>query len=185
MTSLATPFWLILAAASALVTFAVKYEVQALADELAETTKAAASQEHELRVFNAEWAYLNRPDTLAQMNQRFLSLTPIATKQLQTAITDIPLRPPPPPQAPAPAPGEPAAAATSVPVAASTPEAPTIAGARLPGSGLPVTPASLEKPVAAADPAKPSPPAKTVGAARRPPPPRSLDELIARVAAGR
>ena len=43
--------------------------------------------------FDAEWAYLNRPDALAQMNQRYLSLAPIATKQLIANIADIPMRP--------------------------------------------------------------------------------------------
>ena len=128
-----------------------------------------------IRVLDAEWAYLNRPDALAQMNQRFLSLTPIATKQLQTSLTDIPMRPAPPPQ-PAPAP----ARRRSLPAAANS-----VAGcrlharpklrpcrSRLPGSGSPVMPAALEKPAGGSRSAKPSPPAKTVGAARRPPPRR-------------
>ena len=76
--------------------FAVKYEVQGLADQLARNVKQADDTERDIRVLDAEWAYLNRPDALAQMNQRFLSLAPIATKQLRTSLADIPMRPAPP-----------------------------------------------------------------------------------------
>ena len=34
-----------------------------------------------------------QPERLAGLNQQFLSLTPIATKQLQGTIAEIPLRP--------------------------------------------------------------------------------------------
>ncbi len=136
MTRLAPVFWLLLVVSAAVATFAVKYRVQALTDQLAQTTKAADAQERELRVLNAEWAYLNRPETLAQMNQRFLSLEPITTKQLQTAIADIPMRPTPPPApAPvAPAPAAPPAAAALGAVASAEPVRPE---APLPGNSLP------------------------------------------------
>ena len=54
------------------------------------------AEEHEIRVLEAEWAYLTRPETLDAMNRRFLSLAPISTKQLHTTVADIPMRPPPP-----------------------------------------------------------------------------------------
>jgi hypothetical protein len=171
MTRLAPVFWLLLVVSTAVATFAVKYRVQALTDQLAQTTKAADAQERELRVLNAEWAYLNRPETLAQMNQRFLSLEPIATKQLQTAIADIPMRPAPVPAAPAPA--APPAAAALVAVAVAEPAPPevpppgnslpgnSLPGNSLPGNSLPgnspaVTTVSLEQPATAAEAAKPT-----------------------------
>ncbi len=92
MIRLSTLFWLILMSATGFAMFAVKYEVQALADQLAQTTRQAGQADHELRVLDAEWAYLNRPEALAQMNQRYLSLAPIATKQLHTSVADIPMR---------------------------------------------------------------------------------------------
>ncbi|HEY1258321.1 MAG TPA: hypothetical protein VGF34_03670 [Stellaceae bacterium] len=165
MIKLATLFWLVLVTASGLAMFAVKYQVQSLDDRLGDTKKAVAAQERELRVLGAEWAYLNRPAALADMNRRFLSLTPIATKQLQTGVADIAMRPPPPPE-PEPAPPPVVAAATPAP---DTAAAAPLSGARLPGSGLPVTPASLEKP----------------GREPAAPPAKSLDELIARIAAVR
>jgi hypothetical protein len=116
MIRLATLFWLLLVSATGAVMFTVKYQVQALDDALAQTRNAAAQEQHEIRMLTAEWAYLNRPDTLAAMNQRYLSLGPIATRQLQTAIADIPLRPPP---------AAPAAAEVAAAVAAPWPDAPS------------------------------------------------------------
>ncbi len=98
MIKLSALFWLLLVSATGFAMFAIKYEVQAVADQLAQTTKRADDAERDIRVFDAEWAYLNRPDALAQMNQRYLSLAPIATKQLIANIAEIPMRPAPPPR---------------------------------------------------------------------------------------
>ena len=98
MIRLGTLFWLVLVSATGFAMFGVKYQVQALEDELARTNRATAAEEHELRVLEAEWAYLTRPATLEAMNRQFLSLGPIATKQLHATAADIPLRPPPPPR---------------------------------------------------------------------------------------
>src|SRR6201987_2345068 len=103
MIRLGTLFWLVLVSATGFAMFGVKYQVQALEDELARANRATATEEHELRVLEAEWAYLTRPETLEAMNRQFLSLGPIATKQLHTTATDIPLRPPPPEPPPPPA----------------------------------------------------------------------------------
>src|SRR5260370_40356174 len=103
MIRLSTLFWLVLVSATGFAMFGVKYQVQALEDELARTNRATAAEEHELRGLEAEWAYLTRPATLEAMNRQFLSLGPIATKQLHTTAADIPLRPPPPEPPPPPA----------------------------------------------------------------------------------
>ena len=182
MIRLSSMFWLLLAAAAALATFAVKYEVQALDDQLAKSRKATAAEARELRVLDAEWAYLNRPDMLAAMNQRFLSLAAIARRQLQTAIAEIPMRPAPaaPPQA--------APEVGSAPVAT--------VDMRPRGNPLPVAAASLDRPVAPEEMAMASTPAAPQPARMTAPPDpstarfrsvdsRSLDQLIARIAAAR
>ena len=199
MIRLGTLFWLVLVSATGFAMFGVKYQVQALEDELARTNRATASEEHELRVLDAEWAYLTRPATLESMNRQFLSLGPIATKQLHTTAADIPLRPPPPAQ-PLP-PGEPAAvvaAAEPAPAVSTAPNAPEGVPVRAPEPATPQTateppatqsalramPALLEKPAAATQLAK-AIPAK---AAAKPSPPRrakSLDDLIAQIMTGR
>jgi hypothetical protein len=207
MIRLSSLFSVLLVSATALATFAVKYQVQTLDDRLAGARKATASEQRELRVLEAEWAYLNRPDMLAAMNQRFLSLAPITRKQLQTAIADIPMRPAPPPL-PAPAPPT-SPVATTGPVAAVDPapgDAPfgsNLADAPPPANALPVTPVSLDRPAApegaaiASAPGKPILVKASVSPAPRPRPldrrsvggrsldSRSLDRLIAQIAGGR
>ena len=124
MIRLSTVFWLVVVSTAGFAMFAVKYEVQSLADQLARTVRQVDDTERDIRVLDAEWAYLNRPDALAQMNQRFLSLVPIATKHLRTGVADIAMRPAPPPP---PAPVETVAA--DAPVAAAAAPPPTDAGA--------------------------------------------------------
>ena len=203
MIRLSTLFWLVLVSATGFAMFGVKYQVQALEDELARTNRAAAAEEHEMRVLEAEWAYLTRPQTLEAMNRRFLSLGPISTKQLHPTVADLPMRPPPPPApppeeppaivaaaepapapnpAPSPAPSEP----EGVPMRAPEPAASQAAAEPPPTqSALRVMPALLEKPPAAPQLAK-AVPAKA--ATVKPSPPRrakSLDDLIAQIMTSR
>jgi hypothetical protein len=157
MIRLATLFWVLLVSATGAAMFTVKYQVQALDTALTEARKAASQEQREIRMLTAEWAYLNRPDALSEMNQRYLSLVPIATKQLQVAIDEIPLRPP---SAPA---GEVAVAAAS----------PAPAGAR-PAPIVPVAVAATPNVAAGAPRVEPISPAHR---------PDSLDALFARIAA--
>ena len=169
MIKLSTLFWLLLVSTTGFAMFAVKYGVQSLEDELNRIKRAAVAEGHEIRADEAEWAYLTRPETLDEMNRRYLALRSIATKQLRSSFTDIPLRAPAevPNDAPVAAGGEPAAEA-----------APSTA------SAVPVIAASLEKPVGGSETGKPAP-AKAMTKAVTLRRPRSLDELIAQVAAGR
>src|SRR3984893_17458273 len=100
MIRLGTLFWLVLVSATGFAMFGVKYQVQALEDELARTKRATTAEEHEISVLAAERAYLTRPETLEGMNRQLRSLAPISTKQLHTTAADIPLRPSPPAAAP-------------------------------------------------------------------------------------
>jgi hypothetical protein len=208
MIRLGAMFWLVLVSATGFAMFGVKYQVQALEDELARTNRATAAEEHELRVLDAEWAYLTRPETLEAMNRQFLSLGPLVTKQLHTTVSDIPLRPPPP--APPPPPAEPSlaeppaverpavvAAAEPVPAVSAAPSVPEGVPVRAPEPAIPQTaaeppvtqsalramPALLEKP-AAAQLAK-SVPAKAVVKPGSPKRAKSLDDLIAQIMTSR
>ncbi|HMC91465.1 MAG TPA: hypothetical protein VKI45_03300 [Allosphingosinicella sp.] len=193
MIRLGTLFWLVLVSTTAFAMFGVKYQVQALEDELARTNRATAAEEHELRVLDAEWTYLTRPATLEAMNRQFLSLGPIATKQLHATASDIPLRSPPPeppaaePSAivaaaePAPAPSAPEGVQVQAPEPATSQ---TAAEPPVTQSALRAMPALLEKPAVAPQLAK-GLPAK---AAAKPTPPRrakSLDDLIAQIMTSR
>jgi hypothetical protein len=201
MIRLSTLFWLVAVSTAGFAMFAVKYEVQALADELSRTAKQADDTERDIRVLDAEWAYLNRPDALAQMNQRLLSLVPIATKQLRATLTDIPMRPAPPPPPPPPPPAE--SVVADAPVAVVPPsdgppvntevapirpaeaeaQPPTPPEVRTADSGSPVVTIALDTHIAA----QPVKPALVRTAARTSPPRRaaSLDELIAQIAESR
>lgn len=95
MIRLAALFWLALVLISGVAMFKVKYGVQELEDELGRVRKQTVAEQQEIRVLNAEWAYLTQPQRLAELNRRFLSLAPIPVKQLQRGVDDIPLRPPP------------------------------------------------------------------------------------------
>ena len=197
MIRLRTLFWLVLVAATGVAMFGVKYQVQALEDELAGIKQATAAEEHEIRVLDAEWAYLTRPETLEAMNRQFLSLVPISTKQLHTTVADIPMRPPPP--APPPPPAEVAAVVAAAEPAPVTSSAPTSAD-EIPAPGavpakavteppeakstLSVMPALLEKPPTQPQPAKPGP-VKTAARPSTPHHAKSLDDLISRIMASR
>jgi hypothetical protein len=201
MIKLGTLFWLVLVSATGFAMFGVKYQVQALEDELARTNRATAAEEHELRVLEAEWAYLTRPATLEAMNRQFLSLSPIATKQLHTTAADIPLRPPPPAEPPpveppavvaaaepAPATSMPQSAPEGVPVRVPEPATQTAAEPPVTQSALRAMPALLEKPAAAPQLAKAVPvkaAAKPSAPASAPRRAKSLDDLIAQIMTSR
>jgi hypothetical protein len=197
MIRLCTAFWLVVVSATGFAMFAVKYEVQSLADELSRTVKQADDTEKDIRVLDAEWAFLNRPEALANMNRRYLSLGSMATKQLLTTIADVPLRPAPA----SPPPSEEVVAGGLPPVAASTLAAPVVAGAAAepaavamtqlpnlaPQLNLASTPAVTTVAFAGRGAPEPVKPAAVKGPARSSPPhrPQSLDELIAQVTASR
>ncbi len=198
MIRLSALFWLVLVSATGFAMFGVKYEVEGLADEFAQTAKQADDAERDIRVFDAEWAYLNRPDALALMNQRYLSLVPIATKQLVAGVNDIPMRPAPPSPPP---PIQSAAAGAQTSSLQSAPPAPSEPptgqpSESQPAGGQPSSPGrpaqgqvptetvALETPATTPEPAKPL----LIRAAPRPIPPHranSLDELIAQIAESR
>ena len=170
MTKIGAVFWLGVVLASGFTTFQVKHAVQEIDDELTRVRKHAIAEQQEIRVLAAEWTYLNQPERLAELNRAFLQLAPIAPKQLQQRIEDIPLRPPPAPP--------------DVLLAANPPVAEAPAGA-------PPTPAAAIAVAAATGGSAPVPapaPVRAVGAAPvrfAKAMPGSLDALIAQIAEGR
>jgi len=197
MIRLRSLFWLLLVSATGFAMFGVKYQVQALEDELGRINRSAAAEEHEIRVLDAEWAYLTRPQTLEAMNRQFFSLVPTSTRQLRTTVADIPMRPPPPASPPPTVEAATMVAATEpapIPSAAPSPLDQASAPTPLPNnpaaeppqtqSALRAMPALLEKSPAAPQPAK----ASTAKAAARPAPThraKSLDDLISQIMASR
>ena len=71
--------------------FTVKYEVQDLEDQLVAINKQIGVHEEAIHVLSAEWSYLNRPERLAELAQRYLDLVPMNPKQM-ASLDDVPLR---------------------------------------------------------------------------------------------
>ncbi len=164
MTKLGAAFWVGLVLTSGFTTYKVKYAVQDIEDQLLKARQETVADQQEIRVLTADWAYLNQPERLAALNNRFLHLVPISAKQLQQKITDIPLR------APAAAPEMLVAANSAAPTPAPEAAPPT------PAAALPITPVAYRLPPAV--PAAPIQLAKAEPTGR----PNSLDALIAQIA---
>ena len=73
--------------------FELKYEVRALYQERSALHGRVADEEETLRVLQAEWSFLNKPDRIQELAQRYLALdTPVA-RQIG-GIDRIPFRAP-------------------------------------------------------------------------------------------
>jgi hypothetical protein len=187
MTRIGTLFWVLLVSGAASGMYAVKYRVQGIEHALVKTEAATIAEQRQIRVLDAEWTYLNRPETLARMNARFLSLVPITAKELRTSVADVPLR------------------AAPVPGNEGTPKGGIMTVAALsPASSPPprVMSAVLKEGPAGHAPARPIPARRgadprasgrheVTAAVQAPPrsqmprPKKSLDDLIARIVASR
>ncbi len=62
--------------------FALKYEVRGLEAELARLEREAQAEQEAMRVLNAEWSYLNRPERLRALSERYLPLTAVSARQI-------------------------------------------------------------------------------------------------------
>lgn len=66
------------AAAAALFLFVLKYEVQALEEELARMHGDVLRHQEAIHILEAEWSYLNQPARIADLTGRHLELQPLA-----------------------------------------------------------------------------------------------------------
>jgi len=78
--------WCVLLSAVIYVLFQVKYEVQFLARDLAETKRQLKEEKASIKVLNAEWTYLNQPSRLRELANRHLQLGPISNIQVVDPI---------------------------------------------------------------------------------------------------
>ncbi|HXY99236.1 MAG TPA: hypothetical protein VEI03_04505 [Stellaceae bacterium] len=98
MMRLSTLLWALLVGASGYAMFQVKYEVLQLEDQLTRLTRQIGAGQEQIRVFGAEWSFLNQPARLEQLAKRHLALGPIGTQQIGR-IEQLPRRSPMPPAA--------------------------------------------------------------------------------------
>ncbi len=108
-----TIVWFCIVVAVGYAMFQVKYEVMQQEQTLAGINKQIAGDRDQIRVLEAEWSYLSRPNRLEQLASRFLQLQSMNAAQIAN-IGDVPLRA----DAQAPLAGD-ATAASSSPTAAA------------------------------------------------------------------
>ena len=77
-----TALWLILVIAVGYAMFQVKYEVMQQEETLGRLNKEIADTRERIRVIDAEWSYLTRPDRLKRLAARYLNLAPIGAAQI-------------------------------------------------------------------------------------------------------
>ena len=84
---ISTIFWMILIVSAALGLYVVKYQVQSMQEELAKQENILRDEREALHVLEAEWAYLNKPQRLQQLADKYLATTPALSKQISSIDT--------------------------------------------------------------------------------------------------
>lgn len=70
--------------------FLTSEQVQHTEKELSAVLENVSIEKDALRVLNAEWAYLNRPDRLEELSATYLKLTPATAHQLASTVDVLP-----------------------------------------------------------------------------------------------
>ena len=87
-----TVIWLMLVIIVGYAMFQVKYEVMQQEDTLASLYKEIADDRDQIRVLDAEWSYLTRPERLKRLAGRYLDLAPFGAAQI-VDLSALPERP--------------------------------------------------------------------------------------------
>jgi len=83
--------WTALAVVVGISLFLLKYQVQALEDQLHATTAQIQRDKSAIRVLQAEWTYLNDPGRLRRLSEQHLGFTAPAATQIIT-ISQLPFK---------------------------------------------------------------------------------------------
>ncbi len=81
--------WVFTVAIALFLLYRVKYEVQSIHAQVEEAERLLESEREALHVVAAEWAYLNRPDRLRQLANKYLSSSGLTVDQI-AEIESIP-----------------------------------------------------------------------------------------------
>ncbi|HER27062.1 MAG TPA: hypothetical protein ENI69_08130 [Rhodospirillales bacterium] len=79
-----TLLFLLLAGGLSVALFTIKYRVQDLEQELTSLNKSIFQERQSLHVLKAEWSYLNNPQRLRDLAERYLGMVPLKSSQLAT-----------------------------------------------------------------------------------------------------
>ena len=82
MTRLSALIWMLVIVAATFMLYTVKYEVQSLRAQIAETTKELEHEREALNVVSAEWEYLNRPERLQALSAKYLATGSTTVEQI-------------------------------------------------------------------------------------------------------
>ncbi len=88
---LSTIHWVFLFGLAALALYLVKYQVQDVKRELVGLRYDLQQEQESLRLLQAEWAYLNRPERLRRLASRYLQLQPYQATHIM-AMEQLPMR---------------------------------------------------------------------------------------------
>jgi len=77
-----TLFWLVIIFLAASGLYRVKYQVRDIRKETSRLEASIKNEYNSLHVLRAEWAYLNRPDRLQRLSERYLELKPFSAIQM-------------------------------------------------------------------------------------------------------
>ncbi|PPR18969.1 MAG: hypothetical protein CFH37_00135 [Alphaproteobacteria bacterium MarineAlpha9_Bin7] len=92
MSRQATVILALLFAGASLGLYQIKYKIQSLKQDLAGIQDEVWIEQDSVHVLEAEWAYLNRPQRLAQLSDKYLSfLRPVSPSQI-VSFDALPLR---------------------------------------------------------------------------------------------
>ncbi len=70
--------------------FQVKYIVRDLRRELVTVQQQMAKEQQSIHVLRAEWGYLNQPERLQALNDKYLHLETIHSSQVVASIDNLP-----------------------------------------------------------------------------------------------
>ncbi len=74
--------WMLVFVIASFMLYRVKYEVQSLRTQIAETSRELETRKQTLHVVAAEWAYLNRPERLQALSSKYLSAAGVTVSQI-------------------------------------------------------------------------------------------------------
>lgn len=74
--------WMLVIVVATFMLYKVKYEVQSLKAQVADTSRELEQQRHALHVVAAEWAYLNRPERLKMLATKYLASSDLTVDQI-------------------------------------------------------------------------------------------------------
>ena len=79
--------WTVLLVVGVFGLYMVKYKVREVKAEVAATERVLSEEKHNQHVLTAEWAYLNRPDRLRALSQKYLNVKPIKGQQIADFVS--------------------------------------------------------------------------------------------------